>query len=155
MNDEMTTPAVIDAPAETLGGGAAPESATAAAAKAVQGVAGELKSLGQQLAAVLRAAAGTPEAEQFGTQVREGLGSLRDEIDDALEGMRSGSRRAAGDQATHVLSRAQAELANALRVLGRGLDRLASSVEPSEGGAATNDGRPPAPADGPGEGGAS
>lgn len=120
---------------ETPEAGAATESAESmSATKAVQGIATELKTLGQQFATVLKAAATTPEAEQLSAQIREGLSSLRDEIDDALSGVRTGTKKVAGDQASNVMGRAQVELANALHVLSRGIDKLASSVGPDDDG---------------------
>jgi len=134
MNDEVPSSQAASA-VDTAAGAAsdAVSNESASATKAVQGIAVELKTLGQQLANVLKAAASTPEAEQFSSQIREGLGSLRDEIDDALTGVRSGTKKVAGDQAGNVMNRAQVELANALRVLSRGIDKLAGSVGPADG----------------------
>ena len=135
MNDEMPSSSPEVGPATEAPAAEASAEATSAA-KAMQGMANDLKTLGQQFAAVLKAAASTPEAEQLSAQIREGLGSLRDEIDDALSGVRTSTKKVAGDQASNVLSRAQVELANALHLLSRGIDRVASSVGPDEGVAA-------------------
>ncbi len=141
MNDEMPTSAsTIDDTAEAAGA----ESATdpTSAASAVQNMANDLKALGQQFGAVLKAAASTPEAEQLSGQIRDGLSSLRDEIDDALSGVRGGARKVAGDQAGNVLNRAQIELANALHLLSRGIDRVATGVTPAPDIAAPDDTAP-------------
>lgn len=134
---EETTPTVLETPAADTAADttAAPDAASAAAtaSQALQGMASELRSFGQQLAAVLRAAAATPEAEQLSGQIRDGLSQLRDEIDTALDGLRTRTAERTGDAAGGVLSQARGELAGALQALGRAVVRMADSVAPGDG----------------------
>ena len=102
----------------------------------------ELKSMGQHLAAALRAAASTQEALDLRNDLRDGLRSVRTELDDALSRapVDALKEKAQGPRVASVRN----EMANAIRSLNRALDRLAASMEretdlpgtPAEGGTA-------------------
>jgi hypothetical protein len=101
---------------------------------------GDLKSMGEKLAAALRAAAGTPEAESVKVDMREGLEALQNEIDRALQRVPKPDLQTGVQKGSDAASSATTKL----RVGGRlgpqankTLDRLANSM-----GGTDNDDRP-------------
>ena len=115
MSDDLTT--------GDPGQATPPEEPTAAETS----LADELKGMGVHLAAALRAAASTQEAQELRGDLREGLRALKAEVDEALakapvDALREKAQRPSG---TAVRS----ELAGAIRSFNKALDRLAASVE--------------------------
>jgi hypothetical protein len=104
----------------------------------------ELRRLGETLAAAIRAAAGTPEAERLKADVRSGAQSLRRELDEALTTSREAATRASVEYRTSGLQRLRSDVAKALFAVNRSLENLASNLEP---GAPTSPAgsEPPAP----------
>lgn len=97
------------------------------------GVVQDLRSMGLKLAAMLKAAAGTPEAEEVRSDVRQGVEALRQEIDKALQrvpttdvqtGVHKGTEVAAG-----ATQRLRVEAAGWLREANRALDKLADALQ--------------------------
>ena len=113
MNDESQNP---EAETVEMPGAASAEPAvetsesTSDAATTAAGIAGDLRELGLQFAAALKAAASTPEARELRGEIREGLTQMRDEIDGTLENLRAGAkrkveeRRAAGGSEAEMVS---------------------------------------------------
>jgi molybdopterin converting factor small subunit len=101
----------------------------------IAGVAADLRDLGVRFAAALRAAAGTPEAQDLRGEIGEGLRQLRGELDSALEGVRSGAKRRVGEQREQrgaMSGQLRSEVAQAVRNLSAVLERLAGNVEPGD-----------------------
>ena len=127
MNEE--TPTIESAVDDR--GTSAREAAEAAKARA-SSVAGELRELGVQFAATIRAAASTEEAQELRGEIREGLGQLRDEVDAAFSNVRSGTKRKAGEKKGSLEVKLRSEFASAVRNLNSALERLAGSMEPGD-----------------------
>ena len=111
-------------------------------------ITGELRRMGERLASAIKAATGTPEAEELRGEVGEGLRKLRGELEGVL---RRGKEAPATDEAPveaeasppepdasasqgrgagGMQSTVRYEIANALRSLNGALDRLAGSIAP-------------------------
>lgn len=93
---------------------------------------GDLKSMGEKLAAALRAAAGTPEAESVKGDLREGLEALQNEIDRALQrvpkpDLQTGVQKGT-DAASSATTKLRSEAAGWIREANKALDRLANSL---------------------------
>jgi hypothetical protein len=87
----------------------------------------ELRALGKHLAQALAAAGRTPEAEAVKADLREGLRTLRTEVDTAL-GSQPGSSirtKAAGVGPDKM----RTELAGLLRTFNTGLERMAATLD--------------------------
>ena len=139
MNDEpprTETPTIDAAVGET--GARSKEAAEAAKARAAS-VATELRELGVQFAAAIRAAAATEEAQEFRGEIRDGLGQLRDEVDAAFTNVRSGTKRKAGERKGSLEVKLRSEFASAVRNLNTALERLAGNMEPGGAGADATD----------------
>jgi hypothetical protein len=104
------------------------------------GIIQDMRSMGEKLAAMVKAAAGTPEAEAVKTDVRQGVEALRQELDKALQrvptadvhtGVQKGTEVAAG-----ATQRLRGEAAGWLREANRALDKLADTLQ-GPGAAAT------------------
>jgi hypothetical protein len=103
---------------------------------------GDLRSMGEKLAAALRAATGTPEAESVKGDMREGLEALQKEIDRALQrvpkpDIQTGVQKGTG-AASSATTKLRSEAAGWVREANKALDRLANSL----GGADKADGAP-------------
>jgi hypothetical protein len=85
----------------------------------------EFKGLGEHLAAAMRAAATTAEAEALKGDLQEGLRDLRVEIDKALQAAKPAGRVPASGKAGEQV---RSELASALRSLNKVLERTADSI---------------------------
>jgi hypothetical protein len=96
-------------------------------------LADELRRLGQLLADTVKAAAGTPEAESLRRELKEGVGALRSEIDQAMESTRETTTRMSREYQASGMTRLRSDLAAALRALNRAVDSLAGTVAPREG----------------------
>jgi hypothetical protein len=97
------------------------------------GIAQDLRSMGEKLAAMIKAAAGTPEAEVVKADVRQGMVGLRQEIDKALQrvpttDVQSGVQKG-GEVAAGATQRLRVEAAGWLREANRALDKLADSLQ--------------------------
>jgi hypothetical protein len=103
-------------------------------------LADELRSTGLHLAAALRAAASTPEAQEVRADLREGIRNLRSELDEALSKTPVETLKSKGPVPRSAL---RAELANALRSANKVLDRLAASMESDKGEDRPSDPRGP------------
>lgn len=119
MNDEQT---LETTPEPASGAETGPDSQEASLVE-------ELRSLGKNLAAALRAAGQTEEAEALKADLKEGLRTLRGEMDDALSG--SSVEALKGRAQAKKGAPVRREIAGAIRVLNRTLDRMAASLEPS------------------------
>jgi hypothetical protein len=143
MTDETTAQEAVEEAAETVQDVAEENGEEAQDSSVVD----EFRGVGLHLAAALRAAASTPEAETFKSDLCRGMGDLRGELDEALasdrvpdvRGKASDVRDKATDVRDDVREKAPAvdgdrlrmELAGALRVLNRALDHLAGSLAPA------------------------
>ena len=137
MMQETTPPTVGDN--EPFSAGTTP--AHDATQESAASLPSEMKRLGELLAAAMKAAAATEEAESLRGEIREGARALRREIDSTLESTREATGRVRPvDRASGGTRKLRGELADALRVLNRVLDKAAGVVEPSDGG----EGDPPA-----------
>jgi hypothetical protein len=94
----------------------------------------EFQELGQRLAAALRAATETPEADALKSDVREGMQQLRHDIDSALANAPVPGRGRV-PEAGNAVRTMRNELAGALRGLNRTLERMAGALEPAHGAA--------------------
>ncbi len=91
----------------------------------------ELRLLGKHLAAAMKAAAGTPEAQRLKEEVRAGTQALEREIGGAVSTSREMTARTTSDYRSAGVSRLRSDLAKALQTVNRALDDLARSIEPS------------------------
>ena len=103
------------------------------------GIAQDLRSMGEKLAAMIKAAAGTTEAEAVKADVRQGMVALRQEIDKALQrvpatDVQSGVHKG-GEVAAGATQRLRVEAAGWLREANRALDKLADALQ-GQGGTA-------------------
>jgi|GEM_PF-1063420 hypothetical protein len=100
---------------------------------------GELRAFGEHLAAAVRAAAETDEVGALKDDFRRGVQELRHEIDYAMDTERVSEAKQkvvgeAREKASTVDSTTiRAELATALRMMNKALDKLADSMEPAAG----------------------
>jgi len=104
------------------------ETPSAATTETEPAVTEELRLMGKRLAAALIAATQTSEAEALKGDLRQGMSDLRVEIDQALSRPQVQSLR--GKAQAPVVTQIRHELANALRVLNRAIDRAAESLTP-------------------------
>lgn len=137
MNEEKTTTHRPTIEAEAGDAGHRASEAAEAAKERAASVAGELRELGVQFAAAIRAAAATDEAQEFRNEIRDGLGQLRDEVDAAFTNVRTGTKRRAGERKGSLEVKLRSEFASAVRNLNSALERLAGSMEPSDDDNAT------------------
>lgn len=92
----------------------------------------ELQTFGQLVAAALRAAATTPEAEALRNEVREGVTAMESEIREQAAARKESTRRASTQYRETGTVRVRTDLAAALRSLNRAMGNLAESLEPEE-----------------------
>jgi len=116
MEDETPKTETVDVTAEETSSGAEP----------VRSMLDELRGMGGHFASAMRAAAGTPEAEELKSDLQDGLRDLRGEIDKALQSAKASTPRAASSG--KAVDQVRVELAAALRTLNRVLDRAAESL---------------------------
>ncbi len=101
------------------------------------GIAQDLRSMGEKLAAMIKAATGTPEAEVVKSDMRQGMVALRQEIDKALQrvpttDVQSGVQKS-GEVAAGATQRLRGEAATLLREANRALDKLADALQGQPG----------------------
>ena len=97
----------------------------------IQGLADELRRLGELLAGSARAAANTEEAQALRQEIRDGVEAMRKEIDGAVGSTRQTTTRVGKEYRSAGVSRLRSDLANALRAVNRAVDGLAANLEGS------------------------
>lgn len=161
MNEEMTPEIVIDtAPAQESGAEApaagGPKVTVDDMKAAAQSLSDDFAEFARKVAAVVKAASATPEAEQLKGEIREGLSQLRGDIDRTLDNVRANAKTAtttSSDQGGAVMTQVRATVADVLAAVGTAVDRMASSVRPGEGTSAAPAAEAPAPEAGSESGG--
>lgn len=102
----------------------------------------ELRTLGQHLAAALRAAATTPEAERLRSEVRDGVRALEREMRESAEESKKTTARVTAKYRETGTQRVRGDLAAALHALNRGLEQLATSIDVADEEASAEDAPP-------------
>ncbi len=115
----------------TVPGTAAPGEPEVGAPETADTLTAEIRVLGEKLAAALRAATGTPEADVLKGDLQEGMEGLRREIDRALQKVpRARPESVTGAGGTSgTMQKLRGEVAGWLREANRALDRMATSLQ--------------------------
>ncbi len=103
----------------------------------------ELQTFGQLVAAALRAAATTPEAEALRNEVREGVSAMESEIREQAATSKETTRRVSTQYRQTGTTRVRTDLAAALRSLNKAMGNLAESLEPTSEQAEASEVEPP------------
>jgi hypothetical protein len=108
-----------------------------AAAEATSSITNDVRALGEKLAAALRAAGSTPEADAVKHDLRDGMEALQKELSSALqkvpkvdevqEGVKSGGEKVSG-AAQGAAQTMRVEVANLLRQANGALERVADAL---------------------------
>ena len=98
-----------------------------------QAIASELKRLGAVLAAAVKAASQTPEAQSLRNELRSGSQAMVREFDDVAAETRAAATRVTSEYRSAGVGKLRADVAGALRALNRSLEDLADGLSAGKG----------------------